>query len=866
MLLKTKFYAPPIRDDAILRQRLLMRLGQPAKGQLTLFHAPAGYGKTTLAKQWLDTLGCSHSWLSLDYQDNDPQRFWRYVSFALDRPLPQDEQKLPPEDHIVRLLNHWQQMDDSVLQVLVMDDFHCIQDDAVLEQVSWFLDRLPPSLHVVITSRSQPLIHIPRRRVQQKLTEITAQELCFRSAETRQFLENTLHLQLDNHSINVLHNQTEGWAAALQLAGLSIKSGDQPTSQLMERKHDQSMMDYLAEEVLAGQPEYIRQFLMHVTQIRRFSLPLCEYALAELPECPVKDSLEHLKKHNLFLIPLDASGTWFRFHDLFRENIQNLARQLIPDSLKIFLHQAAQWYVQEGDDEEAIYCLLQAQLWDEAASLIEELGVSRMLAGKNESLNWWLSRLPSQVVTQRPKLALAKAWTLFCTERVVEAEPYLDQADRSLQGQDQEALRTQIFLFRAHIARFRGQDEAAAHWSELAMEHSTNKQHQFNAVTLFAMGLEQFQSGQQQSARAYLEQSLEASYTEENYFCALSVSVLLSHVYFQCGFTPRALLLLDQVRAWIKSNGECEDQLDRWQNIMYFTIYHETRQPDKARQAIEPLLQHQREGAENGHSALINLMRSVLNANQENWEEALQLTQSAANQMAQDQSHWSAMSPNAEMIHANIMLLQGKHEQALAWSRKQEATLCGNRRYSNEEDRIVLARCLALDNRRDDALRELEIVIDEATRHGRVINKVRALLAVAMVHCHCGEIDTAANVLLDAIEAIDGAAYYQMLFDGRHFLQPALLHLKEQGRQGWWQEAILEQPPANTSALPEPLTSRELEVLNLIAVGHRNQAIADTLHIALTTTKAHIRNIYEKMAVGSRTQAVAKGRELGLIS
>lgn len=865
MLLKTKFYAPPIRDDAIRRQRLLMRLGQPAPGQTTLFHAPAGYGKTTLAKQWLDTLDCPHSWLSLDYQDNDPQRFWRYVSFALDRPLSPDELKLPPEDHIVYLINHWQDMNPSVLQVLVMDDFHCIQDESVLEQVSWFLDRLPPSLHVVITSRTQPLIHIPRRRVQQKITEVKAQELCFQSAETREFLENTLHLQLDNHSIDVLHNQTEGWAAALQLAGLSIKGSD-AGSHFLERKHNQSMMDYLAEEVLAGQPEHIRQFLMHVTQIRRFSLPLCEFALADLPECPVKESLEHLKKHNLFLIPLDEAGTWFRFHDLFRENIQNLALQLIPDSLNIFLRQAARWYVQEGDEEEAIFCLLQAQLWDEAATLIEELGVSRMLAGKNESLNWWLNRLPAHVAMQRPKLALTKAWTLFCTERVVEAEPYLDQADRSLQGRDQEALRMQIFLFRAHIARFRGEDEEAARWSELAREHTTNKHHQLNAVTLFAMGLEQFQGGHQQSARAYLEQSLEASYAEENYFCALSVSVLLSHVYFQCGLTQKALSVLDQVRLRVRNHGEYEDQLDRWQNIMYFTIYRETRQLEKAQRAIQPLLQHQLEGAENGHSALINLMRSVLNATQGHWDEAAQLTQSAANQMAQDQSHWSAMSPNADMIYANIMLLQGKYEQALAWSRKQEESLCSNRRYSNEEDRIVLARCLALDNQRDKALSELELVIDESNRHGRLINKVRAMLAMAMVHCHFEETDAAAEVLLKAIHHIDSASYYQMLFDGRNFLQPALIHLKAQGFNGWWEKAILERQPMNTSTMPEPLTSRELEVLHLIAVGHRNQAIADTLHIALTTTKAHIRHIYEKMAVTSRTQAVARGRELGLIS
>lgn len=864
MLLKTKFYAPPIRDDAIPRQRLLKRLGNPAPGGMTLIHAPAGYGKTTLAKQWLDALGNRYCWLSLDQQDNDPQRFWRYVSAALGLTMQGNEQSPAPEEDIIKLINHCQDAAADVLQVLVMDDFHYLQDESIAEQMSWFLDRLPQTLHIVITSRSMPQLHIPRRRVQHQLLEVSAQELCFQSTETQRFLEQTLSLSLPPDTINVLHNQTEGWAAALQLAGLSIKSDDTSPAQWPQRSSDQTMMDYLAEEVLANQPESIQQFLLHVTQIRRFSLPLCEFALSDLPDCPVKKSLQHLQANNLFLIPLDREGVWFRFHDLFRENIQSLARKLIPDSLHLFLRQSANWFLSAGDEEEAIYCLIQAQLWDEAADLIEELGVSRMLAGKNDSLNWWLERLPDAIVTQRPKLALIKAWTLFCTERVTEAEPYLNQADQLLPDTDHTALRTQILVFRAHIARFRGDDEGAAHWSTLAMQHSAREQQEFNAVTLFAMGLEQYQNGQTRHTRSYMEQALNAAFRESNYFCALSVSVMLANVYFQTGFTDKALAVLEQVRTWLHDQGQCEDQLDQWQNILYVTIYRETRQLDHARRALEPMLRLQQAGAENGHSALINLMHAVILATEGQWDAAFARVAAGKSQMAQDRSHWSAMSPDPDMIRATLHLQKGEITQALCWARDKKQRLLDNRRYATEEERIILARCLALDGDRDMALTLLDEIIAETSRQGRLINKTRSLLTIAIVHSLHEELDAGADALLNAIKCAETAEYYQMFFDEQRFLQPVLRHLQQRGEAGWWEAAIATSSPLEI-ILPEPLTNRELEVLHLIAIGHRNQAIADSLHIALTTTKAHIRHIYEKMAVRSRTQAVARGRELGLI-
>ncbi|HBO95424.1 MAG TPA: hypothetical protein DD667_19230, partial [Gammaproteobacteria bacterium] len=244
-------------------------------------------------------------------------------------------------------------------------------------------------------------------------------------------------------------------------------------------------------------------------------------------------------------------------------------------------------------------------------------------------------------------------------------------------------------------------------------------------------------------------------------------------------------------RHWLLQHGQCEAQLDHWQNILYVTIYGETRQLTKARQALHPLLQLQQEGAENGHSALINLMHAVILAGEGRWEEAFACTAAGENQMAQDQSHWSAMSPDPEMIRAILHLQKGDIAQALQWARDNEARLQGNLRFATEEERIILARCYALNGERDKALTLLEQIIDATTRQGRLINKTRALLTIAIVHSHHREWDAAADALLNAIRCAATAQYYQMFFDEHSFLQPALLRLQEQGHQGWWQAAIV---------------------------------------------------------------------------
>lgn len=867
MLLKTKLFAPPLRQNAILRTRLLERLGTPAPRQFTLIHAPAGYGKTTLALQWLQAIGQPHAWLSLDAQDNDPLRFWRYVAGTLqgsNGPVADSD----PEAWVVNIVNQWAAREQDTPTVLVLDDFHVIQDPTLLNTVNWFLDNLPPSLHVLMTARVLPSLHIPLRRVRNTISEIRADDLSFGRAESQRFFQDTLKLALNANLLDTLQAKTEGWAAALQLAGLTLKQQPRHAPDWLEQESSTLLVDYLAEEVLANLPETTRRFMLGVATVRRFNLALCQALNPGQPADDIQALLDALREDNLFLIPLDDHGQWFRFHDLFRENLLNIARQQAPDTWVEWHRQAAHWFAQEQDREEAIHCLLCGELWHEAAALIEQLGVTRMLAGQNESLNWWLSRLPADILLQRPKLALIKAWTLFCTERVIEAEPYLDQADHLLAPEhpDNQPLRTQIAIFRSQLARVRGDEDLARQWSEQARALTAASGDALNAVARFALGMALYQDGNHTAAGEMLSLALASARREHNHFCALSSSDMMAHVYFQQGHTGKALQVLDETRTWLLAEGLDPRYVGGWQNTVYLHIYYETNRQDAARAALPALLAFRDQGAEAAYSAMISILQSMLEVAEGRFMDAIKTLDVAEPIMDKDRSQWSQMGPSVGMLRTLYLLQSGQTASALRWAAEKEPSLIRQFGFRKEEDRIVLARCMALQNRHREAVDLLTRIEADTASHGRVINQVRAKIALALVLAQ----DDATNALRhlhQALQLAEEPGFRRMFLDEGAALVPLLRQLEAAGQHGWWQR-MLPAPDAGTGesgGLIEPLTSRELEVLDMIAQGHRNQSIADTLHIAITTTKAHIRNIYEKMAVNSRTQAVARARELGLL-
>ena len=366
--------------DAVLvtRPRLSERLSRGAESALTLVSAPAGFGKTTLLAEWLAAApadGRSVAWLSLDQRDNDPALFWTYLVAALKTATPGvgagalsllQPPEPPSEAGLVTLLNDLDAISNDV--VLVLDDYHVIDARDVQDGMAFLLEHLPPQIHLVIASRTDPALPLARLRGRGELVEIRAADLRFTPGEAAAYLNGVMGLVLTAADVAALEGRTEGWIAALQLAALSMQGREDVTAFIAGfAGDDRYIVDFLAEEVLQRQPEHVQHFLLQTSILDRLSGPLCD---AVTGQDGGKAKLAALEQGNLFLVPLDVRRRWYRYHQLFADVLHARLRDEQPDDVPDLHRRASAWYEQNGEPSEAIRHALAAQDFERAADLV----------------------------------------------------------------------------------------------------------------------------------------------------------------------------------------------------------------------------------------------------------------------------------------------------------------------------------------------------------------------------------------------------------------------------------------------------------------------------------------------------------------
>ena len=337
-ILATKVYKPPARPKTVARLRLLEQLNAGLPGKLTLISAAAGFGKTTLASEWAAACGLPAAWLSLDEGDSDPTRFLAYLIAALQTVAPsvgqgalaalQAPQPPPPEAILTALLNDIAALPDRL--ILVLDDYHAVDAPAVDQALAFLLQNLPPQMHLVIATREDPSLPLARLRARGQLTELRAADLRFTPAEVAAFLNQQMGLKLSPEEVAALEARTEGWIAGLQLAALSMQGRTDTAAfvQAFAGSH-RFVLDYLVEEVLLRQPERVRTFLLQTSILDRLSGPLCDAVTGQEDG---GSTLEELERGNLFVVPLDDSRQWVRYHHLFAEVLQARLLRELPGS------------------------------------------------------------------------------------------------------------------------------------------------------------------------------------------------------------------------------------------------------------------------------------------------------------------------------------------------------------------------------------------------------------------------------------------------------------------------------------------------------------------------------------------------------
>ena len=906
-LLETKLYVPRPRRGLVLRPRLSERLDRGAESKLVLVSAPAGFGKTTLLTEWLAARPGAlagerlAAWLSLDRGDNDPASFWAYVIAALRMVAPGvgenalallDAPQPPPiETVLTTLLNDLGAVAGEI--VLVLDDYHVIDARDVQDGMAFLIDHLPPWLHVVIASRADPALPLARWRVRGELAEIRAAELRFTADEVVAYLNEMMGLRLAAQDVAALEGRTEGWIAALQLAALSMQGRDDVAGFIAGfAGDDRYVVDYLAEEVLARQPERVHTFLLQTCILGRLSGPLCD---AVTGQDGGKAMLEALDRGNLFLVPLDDRRRWYRYHHLFADVLQARLHDEQPGQVPGLHRRASEWYEQNGEQPEAVRHALAAGDFQRAAGLVE-LAIPATLRTRQEAtLRGWLEVLPDEVVQVRPVLSVYFAGALLMSGELEGVEGRLRDAERWLgpatgdraeppvpsaemvvaDEEEYRRLPATIELYRAGQALARGDGSGTVRHARRAIELAREDDHLCRASAAALLGLVYWGNGDLEAGhRAYsacVEGLRRAGHIADTFGC----SIALADIRITQGRLGEALRTYEQA---LQLAGEHGGSVLRGTADMYVGMSEIACERDDLHGARQLLLRSQELGEPAG-----------LPQNRYRWRVAMARVAQAEGNLAgalglldEAERHYvSDFFPNVRPVpalRARVWIAQGRLGQALGWAREQGLSVDDDLGYLREFEhitlaRLLLARCQGEGAQRsaDEAARLLErlqLAAEEGGRTGRVIE---ILVLRALAHQALGDIPAALGFLDRAVTLAEPECYVRVFADEGPPMTSLLRAAAKQGTRPDYVRRLLaaasgvEHNGPTEQALIEPLSERELDVLRLLGSELDGPAIARELMVSLNTMRTHTKNIYAKLAVTNRRAAVRRAAELNLL-
>jgi LuxR family maltose regulon positive regulatory protein len=896
-LLTAKLYVPSLRRKMMPRSCLVERLDAGLDGKLTLISAPAGYGKTTLLAQWLLTCERHVAWLSLDEGDNDPVRFWAYVVAALrtvyeeigEMPQAAFQSPLPRiEPALAGLLNQITEAPDPL--VLVLDDYHVIRTPAIHEGIAFLLENLSPQMHLVIATRADPPLPIPRLRGRGQLTELYQSDLRFTLEEAATFLNEVMGLQLSEEDVAALERRTEGWIAGLQMAAVSMQRRDDVAGfiQAFTGTH-RYILDYLVEEVLQQQSPAMQTFLLQTSILGRLSSRLCDAVMGAhepaegRPSLDSQSVLEQLERNNLFVVPLDDRRRWYRYHrlfaDLLQQRLQREQRELVPE-----LHRrAGEWYEENGAVREAVNHALAAGDAERAAHLIEGIGWSMLARCEMMTLLDWLAVLPWDFVRSRPQLVVLQAWALAMTGQWAGAESCLADVDL-------ESVRGQVAAVRAYIAGVRGDVPRTIELAEQALDQLLDKDLFLRSRVILSLGIAYFSRGKPTDASRALTEAIALSQAAGHTYMRLAAMMTLGHVQEMQGSLGQAVETHQEaLRLAVEQGGQPAPIAGMAHVGIAEALYEWNDLEGALDHAIKGIELTELGGFTSYQLAGYVRLATVYQARGD-VERALAVV-GKAEQLAQ-QHDYAYMSGMIAKLRIQLWVAaQGHLAAASRWAEEHGWYPVGEPDLAREAEQIAVARvriARALSHGLDSASEIgvaqelLARLLAAAEKAGRIGKAIEILVLCALAFQIQGDGDGALCALERALILGEPGGYVRTFLDegepiARLLSQILVARPKERQARSrgpspnyvarllaaFGEEAELA-PPAMES-LVEPLTGREMDVLRLVVGGLSNAEIAEELVIAVSTVKSHINHIYGKLGVENRTQAVIRAQELALL-
>jgi LuxR family maltose regulon positive regulatory protein len=886
-LLRTKFFVPPIRSSHIPRSRLSNLIDGGLDRALILVSAPAGYGKTTLVSSWLKEREIPSAWLSLDGGDNDPIRFLQYLLAALVSLAPAIESDLfgmlqgiqPSQfESVINLLaNELASSSDPF--VLVLDDFHVLHAEAVLKMIAYLLEHIPPRMHLAILTRTDPPLPLSRLRVRGQLLDIRADQLRFTQNEIAAFLNDAIGLTLSANDLSAMETRTEGWIAGLQLAALSMQGSKDVHAfvQAFTGSHHY-VMDYLAEEVLKRQPKELSTFLLQTSVLDRLCGPLCE-AIVELEPAGVMDGqamLETIEEMNLFLIPLDDERHWYRYHHLFADVLRKRLGHQYPSMLPELHRRASQWYEQNGLVVESIQQAITAGDQDRAAHLIEENGCYILMSGEVATLLNWTDTIDFQSET-RPWLAIQKAWALALAGNLDPVEPTLQVPEKLLAPLEPtlevRTMQGTIAAARAQCANLRGDTHSAVEYARQALEllpDCSSISRSIRSVSTSLLGDASWFNGDMEEAKRAYTETIRIGREAGNLHMVLIANASIAEISMIQGQLHQAAERYAQcLQMAVRPDGQRSPLAA---NILasMSKLFYEWNRLEDAGQSIHQCIDLCRQWGDIGLQAYAHALLARLEQAWGHPEQAGEAMREAERLIGQYPD--SPYLPiQVKSILALVCLAQGNldkpslHIQQRGLKIKDEIPPHRELEYDLML-RVLLARCdyeaaINLSNR----------LLQKAETTGQAGFVIEVLILQALALQGKKENEQALAVLEKVLALAQPEGYVRSFLDQGEAMTRLLCLVQSRQVGNGYASVLLSKiggisgmTQPSMQLLAEPLTAREVEVLNLIQAGCSNQDIADQLVISLPTVKRHISNIYTKLGVESRTQAVAIGKELKL--
>jgi LuxR family transcriptional regulator, maltose regulon positive regulatory protein len=830
---RTKLLPPVLRQPIVPRPRLTA-VFKPGRA-LTVISAPAGFGKTTLVLEGLAGAGSRVAWYSLDAEDNDPLRFLHGVFAALQMAgikLGRLSGQRSLRSGMVSLIN---QLTGSEPVVLVLDDYHVIHEPAIQDVLGYLLDHLPACLQLVIITRETAPFPLARLRARHELREIDPADLRFTNEEAGWFLQQVMGLRLSAEKLSELQKYTQGWAAGLQMAGLSLQGHD--AGAIPDPRGKQFLSEYLLHEILMQQEQHVQDFLLGTSLPDRFSLPLCKSLFGK----GAAQLLARVQKANLFITVV---GSWYQYHPLFREFLQSQLLTQFPERVEPLHRRALTWFEQNGFPEQALQHAAAVADHEKYAGLLELLAPGYLKRGELVTLRRWLETLPEEVVWRHPRLCLTQIWLLLDSNLQIEAQTYFERLGSHLE----QNMQSEFLAVRALHAAMNHRPDLAFEFAGRAQESAEAKDPFIHTYVSFGTGAAQKMALQFFRAEQSFREALALANADENSYIAVASRVNLADVlYLQARLHEAENVCRQSIRRY----GETPDARDWIWTLS--RISFQRNQLEEALQLADRAVELSQQVQDDVVHSRALLQRAMV-------YQAMGDRRSA--QADLDSADQMARGLQDPMILRSVIrqrTLFAAEERDFASARNWLDVLA---EYGGQPFPFFLSyargRVLLVDGKYKEAGSAFLSALQSLQGVDFVLVRIEVQVWQAVCLQLLGQSEDADQLLGNAVQASQTENITRPFAEARHGLLP-LLEENGWGEAGWvWEALGRNNEPVEISSL----TRREREILELLAAGLSNREMTERLVIAEGTLKRHIANLYQKLGVHNRTQAIQRYQSL----